>query len=178
METTSHKSETPKSTPNHKLIDKWNLYYHLPHDKKWDADSYKIIIDDIDTAEKLIGINEVLPEELIQKCMLFVMRKGILPLWEDPKNRTGGAFSFKIPNKHVNLVWRHLFYVLCGETLATEKRYNSLINGISISPKKMFCIVKIWMKDCSVQDPNIIIDIKDLLKAGCLFKRHEPEFSL
>jgi hypothetical protein len=110
--------------------------------------------------------------------MLFVMKKGILPLWEDPQNRTGGAFSFKVLNKNVNLVWRHLFYVLCGETLTTDKKYNHLINGISISPKKNFCIIKIWMADTTVQDSNVIIDIKDLAKNGCLFKKHEPEFSI
>jgi hypothetical protein len=159
----------------HNFIDKWNLYYHLPHDTKWDAQSYKLIMGDIDTAEKLIGINEIIPEDVIKGCMLFVMKRGILPLWEDSKNRMGGAFSFKIANKNVNLVWRHLFYVLCGETLV-EPQYSHLVNGISISPKKLFCIVKIWMKDCSIQDPNIIIDIKDLQKNGCLFKKHEPEF--
>jgi hypothetical protein len=62
--------------------------------------------------------------------------------------------------------------------LVTDKKYNHLINGISISPKRSFCIVKIWMRDCSIQDPNIIIDIKDLQKNGCLFKKHEPEFNL
>ena len=164
--------------PQHNLIDKWNLYYHLPYDTSWDLKSYKIIMQDIDTVEKLIGINEVMPEDVVKNCMLFVMRKGILPLWEDEKNRTGGAFSFKIVNKSVYLVWRHLLYVLCGETLVTDKKYNHLINGISISPKRSFCIVKIWMRDCSIQDPNIIIDIKDLQKNGCLFKKHEPEFNL
>jgi hypothetical protein len=167
-----------ESAPNHTLIGKWNLYYHLPYDKNWDIASYKIIMDDIDTAEKLITINESIPEELVKSCMLFVMKKGILPLWEDPQNRTGGAFSFKVPNKNVNLVWRHLFYVLCGETLTTDKKYNHLINGISISPKKNFCIIKIWMADTTVQDSNVIIDIKDLAKNGCLFKKHEPEFSI
>lgn len=163
---------------HHNLIDKWNLYYHLPYDKTWDIKSYKVIINDIDSAEKLISINEIIPEDVVKTCMLFVMKKGILPLWEDPSNRMGGAFSFKVANKNVNLVWRHLFYVLCGETLTVDKKYNNLINGISISPKKLFCIIKIWMKDCSVQDSNIIIDIKDLSKNGCLFKKHEPEFSL
>jgi hypothetical protein len=164
--------------PHHNLIDKWNLYYHLPYDKTWDLNSYKTIMTEIDTAEKLIGINEIIPEDVVKSCMLFVMKKGILPLWEDPQNKNGGAFSFKVANPHVNLVWRHLFYVLCGETLVTDKKYNHLVNGISISPKKLFCIIKIWMKDCSVQDSNIIIDIKNLSKNGCLFKKHEPEFNL
>lgn len=161
--------------PQNNLIDKWNLYYHLPYDKNWTAESYKNI-HEIQTVEELIAINETLPEDVVRSCMLFVMKTGILPLWEDPQNRTGGAFSFRVPNKNVPLVWRHLFYVLCGGTLAIDKKYNSLINGISISPKKSFCILKIWMKDCSIQDPTIITKIKDLQTEGCLFKIHEPEF--
>ena len=35
--------------PEHTLIGKWNLYYHLPHDKKWDLSSYKAIISDLDS---------------------------------------------------------------------------------------------------------------------------------
>jgi hypothetical protein len=163
-------------SPQNNLIDKWNLYYHLPYDKNWNKESYKVIMGSIDTAEKVININEMLPEEVIKTCMLFIMKDGITPLWEDPANRNGGAFSFKIPNKNVNLVWHHLFYVLCGGSLTKDKKYYPLINGMSISPKKAFCIVKIWMKDCSVQDPNIIKDIDELQKNGCLFKKHEPEF--
>jgi len=160
----------------HALIDKWDLYYHLPHDKNWDLSSYKKIMEDIDTIEKVITINEAVHENIVINCMLFVMRKGITPMWEDPLNRTGGCFSFKVINKQVYSVWKSLFYALCGETLCVDKKHNSLINGITISPKKNFCIIKIWLKNCSVQDPNIIISIANLLKQGCLFKKHEPEF--
>ena len=158
------------------LIDKWDLYYHLPHDKNWDLSSYKKIMEDIDTIEKVITINDAIKENIVINCMLFVMRKGITPMWEDPQNRTGGCFSFKVINKQVYYVWKSLFYALCGETLCVDKKHNSLINGITISPKKNFCIIKIWLKNCTVQDPNIIISISNLLKQGCLFKKHEPEF--
>jgi hypothetical protein len=158
------------------LNDIWNLYYHLPHDKKWDLTSYKLIIGNIDNAEKLIAINETLPENVVKNCMLFVMRDGITPMWEDKKNRNGGCFSFKVPNKQVMLVWRSLFYSICGETLCIEKNHNQFINGITVSPKRNFCIIKVWLRDCSLQDPNILIDITNLSKTGCLFKKHEPEF--
>ena len=160
----------------HLLIGKWNLYYHLPHDKNWGLSSYKLIMGDIDTVEKLVALNEKMPENIMKHCMLFVMRKGITPMWEDPKNRNGGCFSFKVTNKQVPEVWKTLFYLLAGETLSLEPKYNSQLNGITISPKKNFCIIKIWLCDCSVQDPSIITPIANLVKQGCLFKKHEPEF--
>jgi Eukaryotic initiation factor 4E len=152
------------------------MYYHLPHDKQWDLSSYKIIMEDIDTVDKLIALNEKLPDNAIKFCMLFVMRNGITPLWEDPLNRTGGCFSFKVINKDVPSVWRNLMYALCGETLFSDTKTHDYVNGITISPKKSFCIIKIWLKGCGMQDPRIIIPIMGLPKEGCLFKKHEPEF--
>ena len=164
------------SPPEHNLLGKWNLCYHLPHDKQWDLASYKAIMNELDTVEKLIALNESISENIVKNCMLFVMRKGITPMWEDPKNRNGGCFSFKVVNKYVPSVWKALFYALCGESLCTDPKYNSNINGITISPKKNFCIIKIWLSSCSIQDVNIIIPIMNLPKQGCLFKKHEPEY--
>jgi hypothetical protein len=166
------------SSPEHQytLLGKWNLYYHLPQDKQWDLSSYKIIMGDIERADQLVALNETLPANIIRFCMLFAMRKGIAPMWEDPLNRNGGCFSYKVINKQVVDVWKTLMYAMCGETLCVNPKYNALINGITISPKKNFCIVKIWLKDCSMQDPNIIIPIPNLTKQGCLFKKHAPEF--
>ena len=134
------------------------------------------IVENIDHVEILIALNETIHENIVKHCMLFVMRSHITPMWEDPYNRNGGCFSYKVLNKHVNLIWKKLFYALCGETLAIEKKNNSFINGITISPKKNFCILKIWMKDCSLQDPEMFIQIPNLSKHGCLFKEHKPEF--
>lgn len=163
-------------TPYHNLHGKWDLYYHLPHDKNWDLSSYKEILTGIDSMEKAIAINEALPEGVVKYSMLFAMRSGITPMWEDPKNRNGGCFSFKVTNKQVFEVWKALFYAMCGETLCVNKQHNKMINGITVSPKRNFCIVKIWLDGCSLQDPSAVIDIPNLQKQGCLFKKHAPEF--
>jgi hypothetical protein len=163
-------------TQQHQLLGKWDLYYHLPHDKNWALSGYTVIMNAIDTAEKVILLNETINETIVKNCMLFVMRNKITPMWEDPKNRVGGCFSYKVINKQVHEVWKYLFYLLCGETLCTEKSLNKHINGITISPKKNFCIIKIWLDTANYQDPNIITDIPFLSKNGCLFKKHEPEF--
>ena len=131
---------------------------------------------DIDTAEQVISLNNTIHDNIIKNCMLFVMRDGITPMWEDPKNRNGGCFSYKIINKHAPEVWKTLFYLLCGESLCISSEYSKHINGITISPKKHFCIIKIWMDVSHLQDPSIITTIFNLAKQGCLFKKHEPEF--
>jgi len=65
---------------------------------------------------------------------------------------------------------------MCGEALCEDINDMKHINGITISPKKNFCIVKIWLSISELQDPNVIVNINNLSKQGCLFKRHEPEF--
>jgi hypothetical protein len=161
---------------HHPLLGKWNVYYHLPHDKNWSLDSYKTIQCGVSFVEEVLALNQAMSDNIIKYCMLFVMREGITPMWEDVKNRKGGCFSYKIINKQVPGVWKILLTALCGETLCVDPKYNSLINGITISPKKNFCIVKIWLSDCSVQDSNIIINIPHLSKQGCIFREHAPEF--
>ena len=168
--------EVQEKTETLHLNGKWDLYYHLPHDKQWDIASYKPISKDINTIDELIALNENIPEEIVKHCMLFVMKSGIKPMWEDEKNRDGGCFSFKVSNRFVHDVWKILFYSLCGETLCENCKNNNNINGITISPKKNFCIVKVWLKNCDLQDPTILTNIPNLSKQGCLFKKHAPEF--
>ena len=158
------------------LNDKWNLYYHLPNDKKWDLNSYTIILGDIHSAEEVISINEILPDQVITSCMLFLMRSTIKPIWEDPKNRSGGCFSYRVTNKLVPEVWKNLMYLSCGESLTSKSDYYKHINGITISPKKNFCIIKIWLDTIQYQDPIFIKQMMNLPMQGCIFKKHEPEF--
>ena len=113
-------------------------------------------MNEIDTLEKVIVLNKTISENILKYSMVFIMRIGITPLWEDPKNRNGGCFSFKVINKQVYDVWKILFYLLCGESIFVNKEHSKLVNGITISPKKNFCIIKIWMSSCANQNPCII----------------------
>ena len=113
-----------------------------------------------------------MPEEMVTNCMLFIMRDGIKPMWEDPKNKNGGCFSYKINNKNVSSVWKNLSYSLVGESLTLDKNVRPFINGITISPKKNFCIIKIWLSTCKYQNPSVIVDNLGISPQGCLFKTH------
>lgn len=170
-------SQTMATTDNkyHKLDDKWTLWAHLPHDTDWTVKSYKNI-HDFNTVEEAIAVTESLPEKLIKNCMLFLMRYGIMPTWEDPRNRNGGCFSYKVSNKNVSQCWKSLSYVLVGESLTQNASFRPAINGITISPKKNFCIIKVWTANCSNKNAEVISDVKGMSSHGCLFKKHQPEY--
>jgi hypothetical protein len=85
--------------------------------------------------------------------------------------------EIRVLNKQVYEIWKQLFYLCCGEMLTTKKEHHHHINGITISPKKNFCIVKIWMSNCTFQNPDIITNkVTGLDSHGCLFKKHTPEY--
>jgi hypothetical protein len=159
----------------HTLHDNWTLWAHLPHDTDWTVKSYKKIMT-FTTVEQALVLYETLPDKMIKNCMLFLMREGIQPTWEDEKNRGGGCFSYKVGNKNIITTWKHASYSLIGETLTAESKLCASINGITISPKKNFCIIKIWLGNCDFQNPQKITEVAGIVPQGCLFKKHTPQY--
>lgn len=127
------------------LKDKWTLWFHLSNHTDWSISSYKKIYT-FDTLESCIRLVENLNNIIIEKAMLFLMKDNIKPIWEDPLNRKGGSISYKISIELVSEVWKKLIYYLVGNTLTDDYLLKN-INGISVSPKKNFCIIKIWIGD-------------------------------
>lgn len=156
------------------LNDSWCLWAHLPHDADWSLDSYKLLYK-FKTVEETVSLINNLPEKCIKNCMLFIMRENINPIWEDEKNREGGCFSFKIGNKLIKDIWETLTYSLVGENIFTSEKNNLKINGITISPKKNFCIIKIWLNTCEYQDLKGLNEILDLQNETFIFKKHLSE---
>lgn len=131
----SDMNTSQNNTIFHYLSTNWKLWAHLPHDTDWTVKSYQSIFN-FSTIETAIAITETLPEILIKNCMLFIMKEEILPMWEDPRNREGGCFSYKISNKNVCEVWKELTYVLLGSSISTNRQFVDNVTGITISPKK------------------------------------------
>jgi hypothetical protein len=151
------------------LKTKWVLWGHLQHDTNWNMDSYTQICTTT-YVEDLVELLDKLPEKMLTNYMLFMMREGINPVWEDEQNKQGGCFSYKVDNKYVKDIWSELCCYILGNTISTEP-VNNTITGISISPKKSFCIIKIWMSSCKFQDASIM-NVKQLKLNNCLFKKH------
>ena len=177
-EMTSHTSPPTIRHPS-PLEYNWTVWNHLPlpFETDWSINGYEPIISGIDTVEMAVGICKSIPPILIQKSMLYFTKSHINPLWEDKHNRRGGCFSYQIANNLVVDIWTKMCYVLVGNTLSDNELCMKTINGISVSPKKKFCIIKIWMSGCEFQDPNLITTaIPGLVAQGCLFKKHSPEY--
>ena len=76
----------------------------------------------------------------------FLMKEGIDPVWEHVDNRNGGMCSFKVPMSEILGVWEFLCAsMICEKLKLNGDSYD--INGISMSPKNDFSIVKIWNRN-------------------------------
>ena len=104
--------------------------------------------------------------------MFFLMKDDILPLWEDEKNINGGCWSYKIPKKDSYSSWIEIAIDVCGEYLISNENSN-IINGISISPKKNFCIIKIWNNKIVKNNKLLSKNIYNLNIDNCLYKAHK-----
>ena len=158
---------------------KWIVWYHNPSDKNWNLSSYKDIIE-ISCLEDFCVLknswDKCLPK--VDEGMFFIMRqnkdgKNIYPQWEDKHNRSGGYWSYKVEKTKCNEAWFKLFMYCIAEQICTNEKLVNTINGVSISPKKSFCILKIWNSDSSLNSCDLLSNIKYLNKSETLYSNHE-----
>ncbi len=129
---------------NFKLKNKWILWFHKVNDNNWSLESYSKVFE-INTYYDLLYILKNL--ENITSGMFFLMKDGIVPIFEDAMNIDGGYWSLRITKKDAFEYWEKLLYYICIESIVIDDKYEGKINGISISPKINNCIFKIWTCD-------------------------------
>jgi hypothetical protein len=152
------------------LNNKWWFWYHSINDNKWTKESYKKIYE-CQNIYDYHYMTETFKQEHYQNGMFFIMKEDIFPNWEDPYNRNGGCISFKIPSKDIINEWNNLLLMTITENLF---KTHDEINGISISPKKEFNIIKIWIKNDGFDYKK---ELKNISENVCLdntlYKKHE-----
>jgi|TARA_B110000211_G_C13949565_1_gene495509 hypothetical protein len=156
------------------LNSSFKLYFHDPNSYDWNIGSY-IKLCKIKTIEDYWLIENKLHEK-IHLGMFFIMRDNIFPLWDNDDNINGCSFSFKILKIESKDYWNSICISLLSETLLKNQNNWNNINGISISPKKNFCIIKIWLKNKELynnKNVNEYFNIPNNYKGEIVFKDHK-----
>jgi hypothetical protein len=165
--------ETNNLELNTNLPRKWSLWYHYDKDN-WKINGFKQIytitsIGDFwqlyNNWDKLGGINQ---------RHYFLMADGITPIWEDPNNKSGGCWSYKIHENQAQELWDDLSIYLVSEKLSMKK--NDL-TGISICLKKNnYCVIKIWNRN-GKENSLVLLNETILKKWGMdiIYIAHIPE---
>jgi hypothetical protein len=146
--------------PDHYLQDTWTLYFHEPSNADWTMASY-VRLEQLSSVEGFWQVHEGV-RPYLSRGMFFLMREHVFPCWDDPSNIDGGCISIKVLKEDLETFWEEAVSGLLGERLV---RYApggsasngaseawSAVNGISTSPKRFFCICKIWLAEGSPVD--------------------------
>jgi len=121
------------------------VYYHEPEDKSWAAESYKKL-QVVGSWEAVGQILRELGPHKTTNGLLRIMRGDTSPLWENRVNIHGGSYCLKITRRNsIEVFNRYLAAALMG--CASTDPANEIV-GVTISPKKGFCIIKIWNLNC------------------------------
>lgn len=131
----------------------WVLWYHDPELRDYSLSSY-IKLEEVNTPEQFWTITDSIPKECWECGMFFFMRKGYPPLWECAENKNGGAWSKKIDAAQAQTSFIDLM-VHCASNELLTKSQDTLV-GISISPKGLFHIIKIWNTTTAVSDKSTL----------------------
>ena len=130
---------------DHCLNDNWTLYFHEPSDSNWNMPSYNRL-NQISTVESFWQVHEG-TKKYLRRGMFFLMREHVFPCWDDPSNQQGGCISIKVLKDELEAFWEAMAVRMLGEQLAVDGERWSSVLGISTSPKRFFCICKIWLAE-------------------------------
>lgn len=152
------------------LKNEWKLWFHSINDNNWNKSSYKQLFSLKDLYDTNLMMS-IFKQNHYQNGMFFLMKNDVFPNWEDPSNRMGGCLSFKISSKNVISEWSELFLKCNLECILKDE--NDKINGLSISPKKEFNILKIWFSE-NIDYKNLFIEKEnsELTLSNSLYKKH------
>lgn len=97
----------------------WTFY----HDKHNDSNSYEgrltILLENIITLKSFWEAYNGLPlEALKMKDSVHFFKRGVKPVWEDPRNVKGGAWTFRVPKEKSEQTWKEFLLLAVGEQFA------------------------------------------------------------
>ena len=141
----------------HNLDNPLVLWFHGVNNTKWDIKSYSQIAD-IDNLIKFSSFLKTIDHKMFPNSMFFLMKNGVEPTWECPKNKNGGTWSFKVNDGNVEELWWKVSILFLSNKIFQEK---VTLHGISIAPKKGYYIFKIWTRENGT-NLNFTIDLESL----------------
>jgi hypothetical protein len=122
----------------------WTLYFHSPEETKWTLNTF-ISLGAMKNWRDFWTVIDTLKIESLSDGMFFMMRDPSPPLWESHQHIRGGCYSFRCQKKDAHDIYlNHIIAAMLGSLGAHPE---NRINGISISPKRGFNIIKVWNTD-------------------------------
>lgn len=146
----------------------WTLYFHSPGEKRWSIDTFHTL-GSVETWQDFWSMVSSLEEAKWGRGMFFWMRGNIPPLWENSQNIKGGSYSICI-SEHDSIEVFYRYTIACMFGFATTS--DDTIQGITLSPKKGFHVIKLWNKEASRFNKSTGLQILDKRVADIRYTPH------
>lgn len=149
------------------LANEHSFWYHNPNDINWDINSYHEILH-FSTIEEFWELLKNVKKFYVENGMFFMMKDDIKPIWEDEKNLPGGCISIKVAKDNAFDIWEKACVLLVSDNMGDYE-----INGVSISPKKSFNIIKIWFGKEIEEGEFKVPEHLGVEQQNCLYRSHK-----
>lgn len=167
---------TNANTKSKVLNDVWCVWYRYDLNS-WSKDGFRKLctlrtVDDIWTFEHFCREKE--NRKLLTEYIV-IMKEGIDPIWEHPRNRDGGCWSIKIDvQKSLQLFIEYLCLIVTDDAVLQT----GITNGISISSKNTFnTIIQLWSSDKKYNTIDCLTPmIRDSNGYEIIYRTHNPEY--
>ena len=163
------------SLPIHPLTTgPWTAFYHEPEDETWGDKSYKPL-QRIESYEALGTFLRELGSHKTTNGLLRIMRGDYSPLWENSANIRGGSYCLKVGRRSAVEVFTR-YIAAAAQGTCTKNPANEIV-GVTISPKKGSCIIKIWnLNATAFKNPADILLLHDEVKEEeILYRAHTDQ---
>lgn len=152
------------------LNDTWRAFFHGPNDPDWTYDSY-LQVATVGSVKDFWKLYNTI-DTTLSDGMYFVMREHVFPCWDDQYNINGGNVSIKVSHEDTRDVVTQMIKSLVGETLVKPEFLEDWteVNGLSVSPKKAFNIVKLWLATDKLSNAECF-DIPQKYASGAMFTK-------
>ncbi len=94
----------------------WTFY----HDKYAESQNYEgrltLLKEDIITAKPFWEVLNSFPFDALKlKDSVHFFKRGVKPVWEDPRNVKGGSWTFRVPKAQSEDFWKEVLMLAVGE---------------------------------------------------------------
>lgn len=132
------------------LSSEWSVFFHDYENTNWSHESYEMLVV-LRTIPQFWTFLEIIRNKL-QAGMFFVMKDDHFPRWDaDIEGDSRYHFmSVKVIKAKVESCAEYILTRLLAEQLYPPNP--SAVRGVSISPKKHFCIFKVWLVTDNIEE--------------------------
>ena len=149
------------TSPTHPIpTGPWTLYFHAPDDRSWAPDSYKKV-HTVAAWEDLGAVLRELGSGRLTNGMVFAMRGTTSPLWEHHSNIRGGCYCIRVSRRNALEIYQRYLAAAAAGCATTDSDANPIV-GVTISPKRGACIIKLMNADGRAhKDPAEVVPLHE-----------------